>query len=79
MVTEADWQEWTYDELVPYLDTITEAFGPERLMIGSDWPVCLLASSYDKVLNVVERFFQNFSDHEKQRIFSENAIRLYQL
>ncbi len=48
MVTEADWRHWTEKDLEPYVDTVLEAFGPRRLMFGSDWPVCLIASSYSR-------------------------------
>jgi L-fuconolactonase len=50
MVTEADWSTWTPADLRPYVDRVIEVFGPERLMFGSDWPVCLLAAPYDEVL-----------------------------
>ncbi|MEQ9443556.1 MAG: amidohydrolase family protein [Cyclobacteriaceae bacterium] len=79
MVTEADWQHWTYEHLVPYLDVVVEAFGPDRLMIGSDWPVCRLATEYDGVMEIIERYFANFSEDEKTSIFYENALRFYDL
>ena len=79
MVTEADWQGWTYDELVPYLDVVTEAFGTNRLMYGSDWPVCLVAAEYDAVVGIVKRYFQTFSADEQAAVFGQNAIRFYNL
>ena len=53
MVTEADWGSWNPSQFKPYLDCVWQAFGPERLMIGSDWPVCLLAGSYSNVIQLV--------------------------
>ncbi|MGD1889318.1 MAG: amidohydrolase family protein [Cyclobacteriaceae bacterium] len=79
MVTEADWQHWRYDNLVPYLDTIVEAFGPDRLMIGSDWPVCLLAAKYERIMEIVNRYFEEFSENEREQIFFKNAREFYQL
>jgi L-fuconolactonase len=79
MVTEADWSHWQYDNLVPYLDAVVEAFGPARLMIGSDWPVCLLAAQYEGVMKIVDRYFENFSMSEREQIFFQNAREFYQL
>jgi L-fuconolactonase len=77
MVTEADWQNWRYEDLLPYLDFVTEAFGVNRLMYGSDWPVCLLAGSYGEVIGQVKRYFENFSPDEKAQIFGLNGLRFY--
>ena len=79
MVTEADWQLWTAGDLIPYLDVVLECFGPQRLLYGSDWPVCLLASSYSRQLAVVEDFISRLSPGEKQGIMGENAIQFYNL
>lgn len=79
MVTEAHWQQWQAEDIIPYLDIVTEAFGPGRLMIGSDWPVCLVAASYQEVLAVVDQYFANFSPDEKAKIYGQNAIDFYQL
>ncbi len=77
MVTEADWQHWKEEDFRPYLDTVVEAFGPDRLMVGSDWPVCLLAAPYEKVMGIVEHYFQSFSKEEKEKIFGLNALNFY--
>ena len=70
MVTEASWSDWTADTFKRYLDIITDAFGPQRLMFGSDWPVCLLAANkYAQVLNIVEEYYKDFSKEEKNGIF----------
>jgi len=79
MVTEADWQNWKYEDLVPYLETVLEAFGPDRLMYGSDWPVCLVAGDYKNILAVVERFVQTLSAEEQKKIMGTNAAHFYHL
>jgi L-fuconolactonase len=79
MVTEAIWNRWTNDDFRPYLDFIVDHFGTTRVMYGSDWPVCLLAASYEKQLNIIEEYLQSFSTSEKHKIMGENAIRFYNL
>ena len=61
MVTEADHAGWTYDQLTPYMDVAFEAFGPRRLMFGSDWPVCTLAAPYERVHEVFEHWRSSLS------------------
>ena len=72
-------KNWKRQDFVPYLDVIVEAFGTKRLMYGSDWPVCLVAASYENVLGVVEQYFSAFSENERQLFFGENAIQFYNL
>lgn len=79
LVTEADWSAWKADDLLPYLDVVFEAFGPERLMFGSDWPVCLLAASYAQVKRVVEDYVRKNSAGNQEMIFGGNAARFYGL
>jgi len=79
MVTEADWNSWTAADLKPYLDTVVAAFGTERIMFGSDWPVCLVASTYSKWLNLLQNYFNTFSSSEQEAIFAGNAIKFYKL
>lgn len=79
MVTEAKWPGWKYDDFVPYLDVVVEAFGTDRLMYGSDWPVCLVAASYDQQFSIVQKYFEAFSSDEKDRILGGNARRFYNL
>ena len=79
MATEANWETWTMAGLQPYLDTVVEAFGTERIMFGSDWPVCLVASSYAKWLNGIQNYFNTFSSTEQEAIFAGNAIKFYKL
>ena len=79
MVTEADWKTWTPEKLKPYLDVTVEAFGPERLMAGSDWPVCLVASGYAQWWGVLRDYFAGFSETEQARVFGGTAIEVYGL
>ncbi|WP_155054279.1 amidohydrolase family protein [Streptomyces blattellae] len=76
MVTEADPGSWTVDDLRPYTDTVLDAFGPDRLMFGSDWPVCTLAATYGEVLSAA----QELTDaSDRSRIFEATATRVYDL
>lgn len=77
MFAEADYQHWRHEDFRPYLDVLVENFGTERLMYGSDWPVCLVAAEYDQQLQVVEDYFSSFSKDEQEKIFGENAKRFY--
>lgn len=77
LVTEADHQQWREDDLLPYLDVVAEAFGPARLMIGSDWPVCLLAASYERTMNVVTTWARKFSSAGQASIFGGNCAQFY--
>ena len=79
MVTEADWREWTPEQLRPYYDAVLEAFGPRRLMFGSDWPVCLLACDYRRWKDLVGYFIAELSPAEQKRILGETAIEAYRL
>ncbi|MCP1383056.1 amidohydrolase family protein [Runella salmonicolor] len=81
MVTEADWKNWTKKDFYPYLDVVFEAFGPDRLMFGSDWPVCLVAAEYEQVIGLVRDYMINvgFSTSDQAKVFGENATRFYRL
>ena len=79
LVTEAEWSNWTLETLRPYLDVCVEAFGPHRLMVGSDWPVCLVASTYSYWWSVLSEYFAPFSETERQRIFGGTAFEFYKL
>ncbi len=78
-VTEADWKNWTVDSLRPYVDKVLEAFGPSRLMFGSDWPVILLASDYDRWVKTVQNLVSDLSIAEQTQIFGETALQAYGL
>jgi L-fuconolactonase len=79
LVTEADWRHWQPADFRPYLDAVVAAFGPERLMYGSDWPVCLVAASYSQMLRLVQDYFAAFSPAEQDLIFGGNAVKFYGL
>jgi L-fuconolactonase len=79
LVTEADWKIWTPERLKPYLDVAVEAFGPTRLMAGSDWPVCLAASGYAQWWGVLRDYFAPFSEAERAAVFGGTAIEVYGL
>jgi L-fucono-1,5-lactonase len=77
LVTEARWDQWEPQDVHPYLDIVVEAFGPSRLMIGSDWPVCLLAGEYERVMDVVIDYVGRLSNEERSGILGTNAARAY--
>jgi L-fuconolactonase len=79
MVTEADWSSWTAEQFRPYFDVVLEAFGPQRVMFGSDWPVLRLASGYSEWLQLVRRMIAELSEHEQTEILAGTAIRFYGL
>jgi L-fuconolactonase len=79
LVTEANWSSWTLETLRPYLDVCVEAFGPHRLMAGSDWPVCLVATTYSRWWSILSEYFAPFSDAERRRVFGCTAIDFYRL
>ena len=79
MVTEADWHNWTVESFRPYMDVVLEAFGTERLTIGSDWPVCTLAGEYGSVISIAAEFIAQLSDNEQKAIWEGNPGRIYGL
>ncbi len=81
MVTEADWQSWTSTEFYPYLDIIFESFGHNRIMFGSDWPVCTVAASYANVVDILSSYLEerSISPAEAQTIWQTTAIKFYNL
>jgi L-fuconolactonase len=79
MVTEASWTSWTATDLAPYVRRALDWFGPERCMFGSDWPVCLLAASYEEVLQAAKTVLAALSPSELEGVFGGNAIRVYRL
>lgn len=79
LVTEADWASWTRDQLRPYLETAIECFGPDRLMIGSDWPVCTLAARYEDVMAIVVDTVADWSADEQDKVLGGTAMRVYGL
>ncbi len=79
LVTEADWENWTVRALRPYADVLLHAFGPRRLMFGSDWPVCLLAATYGQVVAAAEELTAELSDAERAEVCSGTARSWYRL
>jgi L-fuconolactonase len=79
MVTEADHEHWKYEDFIPYLDTVIEAFGTDRIMLGSDWPVCRLAGEYHQVMDIPARYFNDLDPSDMEKIFSLNCIECYEL
>lgn len=79
MVTEADLKNWKQEDLIPYMDVAVEIFGTNRIMYGSDWPVCLLAASYRQTKNITDEYFSSFSITEQEAFFGKNATGFYNL
>lgn len=79
MVTEADWRTWSPADLRPYADIVLDAFGPGRLMFGSDWPVCTLAATYAEVADTAAGLIQDLGEGERAQIFEGTAARVYRL
>ena len=79
LVTEADWQRWKPEDITPYLDIAFATFGASRLMIGSDWPVCLVAGSYSRALDVVKNYLQFYPAETRDAVLGENARRFWRL
>jgi len=79
MVTEANWKNWSPADLRPYFDVVLEDFGPKRLMAGSDWPVCLLATTYQAWYSTVEEFTRHLSIAEREMILGGVASEVYSL
>jgi L-fuconolactonase len=79
MITEADWRNWKADDLRPYLEVVFEVFGPDRVLFGSDWPVCLLAGTYGRVKQFIADYTRGFSEADQAKIFGGNAVEFYGL
>jgi L-fuconolactonase len=79
MVTEAHWTQWQPDDFRSYLDVVFDCFGPDRLMFGSDWPVCTVSASYAQVADLIQTYMQSLSATTTTKVFGENAASFYQL
>jgi L-fuconolactonase len=79
LVTEADWQAWKAEDFRPYLDVAFESFGPDRLMIGSDWPVCTVAAPYETTVNLVKDYLGKYSPEEREAVLRGNAAKFWRL
>ncbi len=79
MITEADLNNWKKEDIFPYMDKVFDFFGAERLMFGSDWPVCKLAGEYDAVCGLVEEYLSKLSTREQELVWGKNAEQFYKL
>jgi L-fuconolactonase len=79
LLTETNWKTWSAKDFYPYLDVVFEAFGTDRLMFGSDWPVMLLSGIYVQWKSLLEKYMENFIEDDRQKVFGENAIIFYNL
>ncbi len=79
LLTEANWNDWKEEDFQPYVETVMEAFGPTRIMMGSDWPVCLLAGSYSRWMQLVNKWIFSLSTDEQDRILGGTAVEVYRL
>ena len=79
LFTEAEWKEWSPGDFYPYLDVVFQAFGTDRLMFGTDWPVILLSGMYVQWKSLLEKYMENMHEEQRQNVFGENAARFYGL
>ena len=79
LVTEADWRNWKPEHIAPYMDVAFETFGPRRLMMGSDWPVCTLAASYTRAIDLVESYLSQHATEVQEAALGENAQQFWKL
>ncbi len=79
MVTEANWHAWKQEDFTAYLDVVVNAFGEDRIMFGSDWPVCLVAATYKQVLGITENYLASFTGDVQEKFYYRNASRFYNL
>ncbi|MGZ3946066.1 MAG: amidohydrolase family protein [Mucilaginibacter sp.] len=79
LLTEADWYGWRTEDFTPYLDVVFKAFGTQRVMYGSDWPVCMLAGGYNRALEILQIYASRYSQNEQELFFGGNAINFYNL
>ena len=79
LVTEADWHAWKAEDFRPYLDVAFDCFSAQRLMIGSDWPVCTVAASYDRAVNIVKEYLRGYSPEEQSGVLGKNAAKFWKL
>lgn len=79
LFTEAEWKSWSAGDFYPYLDTVFNVFGPDRIMFGTDWPVMLLSGMYVQWKSLVEKYMENMNDEAKENVFGANAQRFYSI
>ncbi|WP_128544706.1 amidohydrolase family protein [Larkinella soli] len=79
MVTEADWKGWKKEDFYPYLDVVFENFGPDRVVFGSDWPVCLVAAEYEQMKGILDEYTARFDEETRRKVYGANAVKFYNL
>lgn len=79
LVTETDNKKWNESCFTPFIDTVSDAFGADRLLFGSDWPVCLLNGNYECVLKLIKNYFKSYAQKDRDKIFGLNSIKIYNL
>ena len=79
MITEGNHTTWESADLKPYLDVVFGAFGEDRLMFGSDWPVCLLAGSYERMFELADAYTRQLTHSAREKFFGGNAARFYRI
>ena len=79
MVTEAKWKQWEPEDFRPYLDWAFATFGPDRLMIGSDWPVCTLSADYGQTIQIVTDYLRQFPEQVQAGVLGGNCARFYEI
>lgn len=79
LFTEAHWKEWSAADFYPYLDVVFEAFGIDRLMFGSDWPVILVSGMYVQWKSLLEKYMENYTEEDREKVFGANAIQFYNI
>jgi len=79
LLTETRWKQWSPADFYPYLDVIFEAFGTDRLLYGSDWPVVLLSGIYVQWRSLIDKYMENIEEEEKEKVMGGNAVAFYGL
>ena len=79
IITEADFKRWTYEDIIPYIETASEYFGVDRICFGSDWPVCLVAGTYRQVYDTIDKFSAQLNKQDREKLFGDNTAKFYNL
>ena len=79
LVTEADWKNWELDHFTPYINHVINSFGKDRICFGTDWPVCLIAASYEQCIEIVQAKMKDFTSEELEQFWGLNAVKFYNL
>jgi len=79
IITEADIKRWTYDDIIPYIETVAEYFGVDRICFGSDWPVCIVAGTYHQVYDTIDKFSAQLNKQDREKLFGDNTAKFYNL